>query len=213
LNDLNGLVSHDGRWIVFEGKTKPGASDRDVLVVPSAGGAPQPLLAGPSEEDAVAFTPDGRYLLYRSNTRAFETGTYAVRFTDGKVSGEPVLISTTLPSRRGYFDRNGNYYYALQTGGEAQPHVVDFDQATGKVTAAVKPVPLSHGSGEGRTNWAGDSKTVILHRFGKGRMIEAAIADVDTGREVHTLQTDLPVAFGAFLQRGSGHPSCGLCQP
>ena len=201
LNDARGLVSADGKYVVFDRKHSPVNADRDVFVVPASGGTPQPLIAEPSEDTALAFTPDGRYLLFRSS-RSLKSGLYGVRFAEGKTQAEPVLVSSSLSvDQGGMFDRAGNFYHSAVTGGEMQLHTAGIDLATGKVTSPLKRLPMARGAGEiPWASWIADGKSIVFHRHGPAHMIDVAIADAETGREEKSLQTQLPMAYGAFVR-------------
>jgi serine/threonine-protein kinase len=67
-----GLVSPDGRWMVFRmGATASTAGGRDIYGLrPGVDTAPVPLVVTPYDEMAIALSPDGRWLAYQSD----ETG-------------------------------------------------------------------------------------------------------------------------------------------
>ena len=67
-----GLVSHDGRWIVLRrGATSAAAGGRDLYVIRiGEDAAPRPLLATPYDELSMRLSPDDRWIAYQSD----ETG-------------------------------------------------------------------------------------------------------------------------------------------
>ena len=62
--DYNGVISPDGRWVVFTSE-RTGSPDLYVLDLHGDDG-PRPLVEGPAMEDAAAISPDGRRLLFVS---------------------------------------------------------------------------------------------------------------------------------------------------
>ena len=62
--DYNGVISPDGRWVVFTSE-RTGSPDLYVLDLHGAAG-PRPLVEGPAMEDAAAISPDGDRLLFVS---------------------------------------------------------------------------------------------------------------------------------------------------
>jgi eukaryotic-like serine/threonine-protein kinase len=67
-----GVWSPDGQWLVYRtGGTIAQAGGRDIVGIrPGVDSAPVPLIATPYDEEAIAISPDGRWLAYESN----ETG-------------------------------------------------------------------------------------------------------------------------------------------
>ena len=62
--DYNGVISPDGRWVVFTSE-RTGSPDLYVLDL-HGDAAPRPLVEGPAMEDAAAISPDGGRLLFVS---------------------------------------------------------------------------------------------------------------------------------------------------
>ena len=62
--DYNGVISPDGRWVVFTSE-RTGSPDLYVLDLHGDAG-PRPLVEGPAMEDAAAISPDGGRLLFVS---------------------------------------------------------------------------------------------------------------------------------------------------
>ncbi len=64
-----GLMSPDGRWVVFRrGATSAASGGRDIFGFrPGVDSAPVPLLATPYDEMAMSLSPDGRWMAYQSD--------------------------------------------------------------------------------------------------------------------------------------------------
>ena len=75
--DYNGVISPDGRWVVF---TSERSGSPDLYVLDLEGDArPRPLIESPAMEDAAAISPDGRRLLFVS-TRGGNADIFAIPF-------------------------------------------------------------------------------------------------------------------------------------
>ena len=85
--DYNGVVSPDGRWVVFTSE-RSGSPDLYVLDLQGEA-APRPLVESPAMEDAAAISPDGRRLLFVS-TRSGNADIFAMPFRpeDPHAAGE-----------------------------------------------------------------------------------------------------------------------------
>ena len=75
--DYNGVISPDGRWVVFTSE-RTGSPDLYVLDLHGDAG-PRPLVEGPAMEDAAAISPDGDRLLFVS-TRDGNADVFEVPF-------------------------------------------------------------------------------------------------------------------------------------
>ena len=75
--DYNGVISPDGRWVVF---TSERSGNPDLYILDLQGDAgPRPLVESPALEDAAAISPDGRRLLFVS-TRDGNADIFAAPF-------------------------------------------------------------------------------------------------------------------------------------
>ena len=85
--DYNGVISPDGRWVVFTSE-RTGSPDLFVLDL-HGDAAPRSLVEGPAMEDAAAISPDGRRLLFVS-TRDGNADVFEVPFRpeDPAAAGE-----------------------------------------------------------------------------------------------------------------------------
>lgn len=93
--DYNGVVSPDGRWVVFTTE-RDGTADLYALDRHGTGGA-QPLIAGPAMEDAAAFSPDGRQLLFVS-TRDGSADIFVTPFRPDQPSASEARNLTRHPA-------------------------------------------------------------------------------------------------------------------
>ncbi len=104
-------LSPDGQWVVFTGDYDGNA---DVYVMPSDGGPPTRLTYHPAADTALAWTPDGRWVLFRS-ARANPMGRtelWRVPTTGGMPQpydfGECSMVALSSTGRRLAFTRWSN---------------------------------------------------------------------------------------------------------
>ena len=79
--------SDDGRWIAFQGNYD---GNRDIYLMPSAGGAPRRITHHPAAEIPMGWTPDGRILFSSPGYSAFPK--WQRLLTVGTEGGLPVPL-------------------------------------------------------------------------------------------------------------------------
>jgi tricorn protease len=85
--------SPDGTLVAFSGEYD---GNRDIFVVPAAGGVPRRLTYHPAEEDVLGWTPDGKQILFSSwanSFRHFESQLYTVPVEGGFPTQLPIAIA------------------------------------------------------------------------------------------------------------------------
>jgi tricorn protease len=83
------VFSPDGKWIAFAGEYD---GNRDVYVIPAAGGTPRRLTWHPKQDVPVAWTPDGKRILFVSDRDAYAdfTRLYTVPLDGGAADVLPM---------------------------------------------------------------------------------------------------------------------------
>src|SRR5271156_1168527 len=83
------IFSPDGKWIAFEGEYD---GNRDVFVIPAEGGTPRRLTFHPGQDVPVAWTPDGKRVLFISDREAYAdfTRLYTVPVEGGPADALPM---------------------------------------------------------------------------------------------------------------------------
>src|SRR5271163_1344966 len=83
------IFSPDGKWIAFEGEYD---GNRDVFVIPAEGGIPRRLTWHPAKDIPVAWTPDGKRVLFVSDREAYAdfTRLYTVSLEGGPAEVLPM---------------------------------------------------------------------------------------------------------------------------
>jgi tricorn protease len=107
------VFSPDGTMIAFTGEYD---GNTDVFVMPTEGGVPRRLTYHPSADAAVAWTPDGKFVVFRSNRESFSpryTKLFKVSINGGLPTALPLPIAFS-----GKFSDDGNHLaYSPGSGG------------------------------------------------------------------------------------------------
>lgn len=107
------VFSPDGSMIAFTGEYD---GNTDVFVMPTGGGVPKRLTYHPSADAAVAWTPDGKFVIFRSNRESTSprfTKLFKVSANGGWATPLPLPIAFT-----GKFSDDGKYFaYSPASGG------------------------------------------------------------------------------------------------
>jgi Tol biopolymer transport system component len=127
----NMCFSPDGRFIVYDYPAERSTAD-DIFILAADGGKEIPLVANPTNERVLGWTPDGRHVLYASD----RTGSWAawlVPVQDGEAGGEARLVKADIGSMTPVgFSRDGTFYYS--TGGVAfDIYAQEIDLEAGKI--------------------------------------------------------------------------------
>jgi tricorn protease len=106
------VFSPDGSMIAFTGEYD---GNTDVFVVPAIGGVPKRLTYHPAPDYAVGWTPDGKYVIFRSN-RESGSPRYTKLFKVSVNGG--LAIALPLPMAfSGKFSADGKYFAYSPVGG------------------------------------------------------------------------------------------------
>ncbi len=106
------VFSPDGSLIAFTGEYD---GNTDIFVVPATGGVPRRLTHHPAADYAVGWTPDGKYVIFRSN-RESNSSRYTKLFKVSVNGG----LATPLPlpmAFSGKFSADGKYFAYSPVGG------------------------------------------------------------------------------------------------
>jgi tricorn protease len=106
------VFSPDGNTIAFTGEYD---GNTDVFVVPSIGGVPKRLTYHPAADYAVGWTPDGKYVIFRSN-RESGSPRYTKLFKVPVNGGLPTALPLPM-AFAGKFSADGKYFAYSPVGG------------------------------------------------------------------------------------------------
>lgn len=114
-----------------------GEERRDLFVVDVATGAQRSLTEGPTDERTPIWSPDGRTILYSS-----ESGMWALPVRDGRPAGSAELLRGEAVTANAW-TRRGLYFTVANTVGRT--HRIEVDPATGQATGNLSATDLPSG--------------------------------------------------------------------
>jgi len=103
VNERDGNWSPDGQWIVF-GSSASG--DEDIYKMPAAGGEPQQLTSGPSEDFYPSWSPDGSRILFTSNRSGSSDNVWTMA-ADGSDLRQVTRATDRVSCRGGHLGTGG----------------------------------------------------------------------------------------------------------
>jgi tricorn protease len=106
------VFSPDGSMIAFTGEYD---GNTDVFMVPAIGGVPKRLTYHPAADSAVGWTPDGKYVIFRSNRESSSpryTKLFKVSLNGGLATALPLPMAFS-----GKFSADGKYFAYSPVGG------------------------------------------------------------------------------------------------
>jgi hypothetical protein len=82
--------SPDGAFVAYDIRPTLAEGQRDIHLLSTTDGTDVAVVDGPSSDRVVGWSPDGAYLLFKSDRRG-KVGLWAMPVTHGKPAGEPLL--------------------------------------------------------------------------------------------------------------------------
>jgi Tol biopolymer transport system component len=158
---LEASFSPDGRSIAFSFVREGSPPHGDVFLM-TADGRNEVVVAGhPAEDQLLAWTPDGRSLLFFSD-RSGTWDIWTVHITGGKQQGEPELLKKDFAWDSEFigFAPDGSFYYKTQTSlGRLYNGEVDLE--TGKVLVPPAPVTTRYTGPPSQPAWSPDGRNLL----------------------------------------------------
>lgn len=160
--------SPDGRFIAFSLVNEGNPPHGDVFLM-TVDGRNEVVVAGhPAEDELLAWTPDGRSLVFLSN-RSGTWDIWTVHIIGGKQQGEPELLKKDFGSDSWVLGLapDGSLYYETHTRlGGLYSGAVDIE--TGKVLVPPAPVTTRYTGSPSRPTWSPDGSNLLyLSRPGR----------------------------------------------
>ena len=187
--DYNGVISPDGRWVVF---TSERTGSPDLYVLDLHGDAtPRPLVEGPAMEDAAAISPDGRRLLFVS-TRSGNADIFEMPFRpeDPHSAGEARNLTShaagdynpafSPDGTRVLFSSSRDAAVATSTGASPGPTYLASELYVMRSDGTGVRRLTRHESWDGAPAWAPDGQSVFFYsqREGEPRIYGTAVDSV-----------------------------------
>lgn len=160
---INGgrTFSPDGQWIAV---TLDG-ENRDIYVVPTAGGDPVPVVTHPALDRDPFWTADGKSIVFLSD-RSGAFAVWRVPMNGGRPAGEPVLVRRELANAEKALtlSKSGTIYYSVNVGG-ANIYSVPFDFAAGKIAGSPQVFSSRSPGGNLQPHLSTDGKRMVWTKF------------------------------------------------
>ena len=183
------LFSPDGKNLAYDLPAAENTDQRDIFLLATDASKETPLLVHPSDETVLAWTPDGKHLLFESD-RSGSRSLWALPLKDGKSEGNPLMMKPDIGNAHGLgLGRSGTLYIGQNVGGQdIQIAVVDF-QAGKLLSAPEKPVQEFVGSNRD-PSFSPDGKYIAYQSLRGRSSLVLAIRSLETG-QVRELRPDL----------------------
>jgi len=178
--------SPDGRSVAFSLVNDGNPPQGDIYLM-TADGRNEVVVAGhPAEDELLAWTPDGKSLLFLSD-RSGTWDIWTVRIIDGKQQGEPKLLKKDYGKGSKFlgFAPDGSLYYKTATP-LGHLYFGEIDLETGKVNVPPAPVTTRFNGPPSRSTWSPDGRSLLYvsggRAMGNGNN-NLTIRSTETGEE------------------------------
>lgn len=183
------LFSPDGKYLAYDLPASERSDQREVYLLAVNGSKEAALLIHPADEAVLAWTPDGRNLLFESD-RSGSNAIWTLPIKDGRAEAPPYFVKTIIGNARGLgFSRVGTLYIGQNVGGQdVQIATVDFQ--AGRVTALPEK-PAVRFVGANRTPAFSRDGKYLAYQSLRGRSsLVLVVQSLETG-ETRDLRPDL----------------------
>jgi len=152
-------LSPDDRYVAYDLPRQEDSRERDVFLLATDSSRDEPLVAHPGDDVVLAWTPDGRSLLFGSD-RTGRMGIWALPMADGRAIGSPQLVRPDVPLLRPMgVTREGAFYYCVRTG-TSDVYVATVDASTGAVLSPPAPLTSRFVGWNRSPDWSADGRSV-----------------------------------------------------
>ena len=152
-------LSPDDRYVAYDLPQEADSRERDVFLLAADGSREELLVAHPDDDVVLAWTPDGKRLLFGSD-RTGRMGIWALPMADGRAIGPPQLVRPDVPLLRPMgLTRQGALYYCVRTG-TSDVHVATLDATTGAVLSPPAPLTSRFVGWNRSPDWSADGRSV-----------------------------------------------------
>jgi Tol biopolymer transport system component len=185
--------SPDGRSIAFS-LVNDGNPPQSEMYIMNADGRNEVVVARhPAEDELLAWTPDGKSLLFLSD-RSGTWDIWSIRIIEGKQQGDPQLLKKDFGKGSKFlgFTTDGSLYYKTLTP-LGHLYFGEIDLETGKVLIPPTPVTTRFNGPPSRITWSPDGRSLLYisggRAMGNGNN-NLTIRSTENGEE-HFLSTRL----------------------
>ncbi len=181
--------SPDGQYVAFS-FVREGSPPHGEVFLMTADGRNEVVVAGhPAEDRLLAWTPDGRSLIFLSD-RSGTWDLWTVAITGGKQHGEPELLKKDFGDKNFVlnaevlgFAPGGSFYYKTQTS-SGRLYTGEVDLETGKVLSPPAPVATRYTGLPAQPTWSPDGRNLLyISGWGNSGPAILTIRSAATGEE------------------------------
>jgi Tol biopolymer transport system component len=148
-------VSPDGRYLAYDAPQTDNPSHRDIFFLSADGSREGILIEHPADDYPLAWTPDGRTLLFSSD-RSGQPCIWTIEVVDGKPQGLPRMLKSGLGQIMSLgFTPKGSFYYGINTG-VRDLYTATFDFEMGKLLDPPVPVTQLFAGKNSSPDWSPD---------------------------------------------------------
>jgi Tol biopolymer transport system component len=121
--------SPDGRYIALSIPQKDKSDKKDISILSLAEEEVMPLVEHTADDGIVGWSPDGQWIFFGSD-RTGILDLWAIRVSEGKPQGDPVLIQKSMPNVSNFrMTQSGVLFYAIGVSmRDVYVAKIDFDQ-------------------------------------------------------------------------------------
>jgi Tol biopolymer transport system component len=181
------FFSRDSRYIAYDLATSETSSQRDVFVMAVSDGREVPAIVHAASEDVVAWSTDGRQLLFSSD-RTGSVGLWAQTITDGKPVGPAEMLKADIGAVFSLGLAAEGTLYGYKSVGSRDVRIAGIDLNAGRLQEEPRAFTQGFVAGATVPDWSPDGR--FLAYQGCGDRACVAIRSVETGH-VRTLQRGL----------------------
>jgi Tol biopolymer transport system component len=194
------IISPDGHYVVYDYPQNESSLAHDILLLPTDGGSETPLIEYPSDDVALGWSPDGKWVLFASDRRG-SVDIWAIRIEEGKPKGAPIMVKAAVGRMHPLgLTRSGSFYFGVG-GGSNDIYVAKLDPTTGNILArSTKLVKHYEGlnhypqySPDGKYLAYISTETMSLGETGWGATLYIRLLETGEEREFHREITRLGV--------------------
>ena len=184
-------LSPDGRFVAYDApRTDEETATRDIFLIAMDSGTESLLVDHPENDRVVAWTPDGKGLLFNSD-RTGSQDLWILSMSGGTASGSPKMLKSGFgASGTMGITVRGDLFYG-SGGSETDVYVVDVGPKQGAGRSTVSKLALPNQGQNQYPDYSPDSRMMayLSTPLGRGRII--SVFSQDTGR-VRELTPRLP---------------------
>ena len=194
-------LSRDRRWIAYDFLSEESGRDEDIALLAADGSREITVVSHPSDDDLVAWVPDGSGLLFRSNRSGGDALWLLELGPDGNPSSEPTLVKDHVEEIRGRgFSDSGALFYTVEAVDLEDLYLARLDPGTGRVVGTPSRATTMVEDATRFPDWSPDGTRLAYALKPGAQGYTFVIRDLASGNE-RFLSTDLRWPSGRSVLR------------